>query len=296
MSCTHQFFVTLMVQTIKSNSHTDSDHPIGNPADDSLPRGRHPQRRSTLECSRPTPARAGVALIDRELYPPESWISDRGHCTKAGIPESHWNEGILTNIRLAEAMLQRALAGGVIAGWVAADSGYGRDDKFRSLLEDRRLPYAVEVPASRPCSISTAAAASTTLVGRAPAGARRRLSTGPGVRGDPSRGEAGSRGDSAVLLRGGRATAGLSGGGVFYSVDISAINRRTVIGWVINPLTMSSLRRIARITAIPCLLKNPVGSSPPARILSWDTAINSSPVTSVTVTLGSPAISFSTKA
>jgi hypothetical protein len=59
-----------------------------------------------------------------------------------------------------------------------------------------------------------------------------------------------------------------------YAVDISAMNRRTVIGCVINPLTMSSLRRIARITAIPCLLKKPVGISPPARIFSWDTAIS----------------------
>jgi hypothetical protein len=45
--CTHQLLVTLTVQTIKSNPHPGADHPIGKPSDDSPPRGRHPQRRST---------------------------------------------------------------------------------------------------------------------------------------------------------------------------------------------------------------------------------------------------------
>jgi len=43
--------------------------------------------------------------------------------------------------QLAEAMIGRALAAGVEAGWVAADSAYGRDGKFRAFLEARRMSY-----------------------------------------------------------------------------------------------------------------------------------------------------------
>jgi SRSO17 transposase len=50
----------------------------------------------------------GRALIDRELYLPESWISDRDRCDGAGIPDGRWHQGVLTKPRLAEAMIGRA--------------------------------------------------------------------------------------------------------------------------------------------------------------------------------------------
>jgi SRSO17 transposase len=53
--------------------------------------------------------RTGRALIDRELYLPESWISDQDRCSEAGIPENRCSEGVLTKPRSAEAMIARAL-------------------------------------------------------------------------------------------------------------------------------------------------------------------------------------------
>jgi hypothetical protein len=37
-------------------------------------------------------------------------------------------------------------AEGVTAGWVTADSAYGRDGRFRAFLQAHRMPYVVEVP------------------------------------------------------------------------------------------------------------------------------------------------------
>ncbi len=87
--------------------------------------------------------RSGRALIDRELYLPESWIGDRDRCTDAGIPESRCSSGLLTKPRLAETMIARTLDAGVVAGCVAADSAYGR---FRAFCEARRRSYVLEVP------------------------------------------------------------------------------------------------------------------------------------------------------
>ncbi|MEU1591278.1 IS701 family transposase [Streptomyces sp. NPDC005708] len=90
---------------------------------------------------------AGQALIDRELYLPKEWTTDRERCRRARIPDE---AGFLTKPRQAEHMIERALpdlpAGRI---WVAADEVYGRDGAFRSLLEAHRLPYAVAVQANQ---------------------------------------------------------------------------------------------------------------------------------------------------
>ncbi|WP_442943408.1 IS701 family transposase [Nocardia sp. NBC_00565] len=128
--------------------------------------------------------RSGRALIDRELYIPESWISDRDRCSEAGIPEKRCSEGVLTKPRLAEAMIERTLRAGVVAGWVAADSAYGRDGKFRAFLEARRMSYVLEVPVKQTVTDIDGRRRVDTLIGRAPAEAWHRVSCGPGVRGE----------------------------------------------------------------------------------------------------------------
>lgn len=65
----------------------------------------------------------GRALIDRELYLPESWTDDRSRCAAAGVPGE---VGFATKPELGLAMLQRAHAAGVLAGWVSADELYGQ--------------------------------------------------------------------------------------------------------------------------------------------------------------------------
>jgi SRSO17 transposase len=129
-------------------------------------------------------APTGRALIDRELYLPESWIADPDRCADAGIPADRVAKGVLTKPRLAEAMIDRALAGGVEAGWVAAGSAYGRDGRFRVFLETRRMPYVVEVPVKQTVADLDGKRRVDTLIARAPDEAWQRVSTGPGVRGE----------------------------------------------------------------------------------------------------------------
>src|SRR5215208_771572 len=47
---------------------------------------------------------------------------------------------------LAQRMLARAFAAGIPAGWVVADSGYGRSHAFRRWLEEHGRAYALMVP------------------------------------------------------------------------------------------------------------------------------------------------------
>jgi SRSO17 transposase len=88
----------------------------------------------------------GRTLIDRELYVPKSWTTDRARCQEAGVPE----EGELAiKPVLARRMLARALDAGVPASWVTADEAYGGGSKFRSWLEDRRIGYVVAAPSNQ---------------------------------------------------------------------------------------------------------------------------------------------------
>jgi SRSO17 transposase len=80
------------------------------------------------------------ALIDRELYLPQSWIDDRTRCRQAGIPD---DIPFVTKPRMAMAMLQRAIAAGIPFGWVSADEVYGQMKYLRSWLEDQQIPYVV---------------------------------------------------------------------------------------------------------------------------------------------------------
>ena len=126
----------------------------------------------------------GRALIDRELYLPRSWIDDPDRCARVGIGEERRAQGMLTKPRLAEAMIARALEAGVQAGWVAADSAYGRDGKFRAFLEAHRMPYVVEVPVKQTVADTDGRRRVDTLIGRAPVDAWHRVSAGAGVRGE----------------------------------------------------------------------------------------------------------------
>jgi SRSO17 transposase len=85
----------------------------------------------------------GAAFLDRALYLPRAWTNDPARRAQAGVPE----EVVFRNkVELAEGMLQRAFEAEVPAGWVLADSFYGRSHAFRAWLEERCQPYAVMVP------------------------------------------------------------------------------------------------------------------------------------------------------
>ena len=127
---------------------------------------------------------AGHALIAHRLYLPRSWTDDPDRCARAGIGEGRRAQGMLTKPRLAEAMIARALDAGVQAGFVAADSAYDRDGKFRTFCEARRMPYVFEVPVKQTVTDLDGRRRMDTLIDRAPEEARHRVSAGAGVRGE----------------------------------------------------------------------------------------------------------------
>jgi SRSO17 transposase len=82
----------------------------------------------------------GHAMIDRELYLPQSWVTDDQRCAAAGVPA---DIDFLTKPALAAGMLTRALDAGVLARWVAGDEVYGADPALRTELELRRVGYVL---------------------------------------------------------------------------------------------------------------------------------------------------------
>ena len=129
-------------------------------------------------CAYATPR--GRALIDRELYLPKSWIADRDRCREAAVPDE---VEFATKTDLARAMLGRALDGGVPASWVTADEAYGKDCKFRSWLEARRIGYVVAVPCNQAIPGSTGTSRADVLAAHAPKKAWKRRSCGAGAKG-----------------------------------------------------------------------------------------------------------------
>ncbi len=88
----------------------------------------------------------GYALLDRELYLPQSWAEDDARRQAAGIPDQIEFQ---TKPMLGRQMLERAFHSGVSCGWVAGDEVYGRDSKLRRWLEERRQPYVLAVAADQ---------------------------------------------------------------------------------------------------------------------------------------------------
>jgi len=86
----------------------------------------------------------GHAFMDRELYVPESWSTDRPRCREAGIPDA---VPFRTKPHLARVMLQRALASGLRPTWVVGDEVYGNDGALRRWLEERRQPFVLTIRA-----------------------------------------------------------------------------------------------------------------------------------------------------
>jgi SRSO17 transposase len=126
-------------------------------------------------------SRHGHALIDRELYLPESWTGDRDRCRAAGVPDE---VEFATKPRQLIAMLARALEAGVPFAWVTADEVYGQAGYLRDWLEERDLAYVLVV---RSVDLVTTAqgdrVAAREAVAAVPARAWRRLSAGAGAHG-----------------------------------------------------------------------------------------------------------------
>jgi SRSO17 transposase len=126
-------------------------------------------------------ARAGHALIDRELYLPKSWTDDPARCAAAGIPD---HVGFATKPQLARRMIKRAIAARVPFGAVAADEVYGDNGPLRTWLENEQVRYVLAVSCDHrvPAGGGRAVRADE-LAARLPRRAWQKLSAGTGAKG-----------------------------------------------------------------------------------------------------------------
>ena len=123
----------------------------------------------------------GRALVDRELYLPESWTGDRERCRAAGVPD---RVEFSTKPRQAQDMIAAAITAGVPFRWLSADEAYGQAKYLRYWLECRDVFHVVAT--RRNDTVVTAAtmdARVDELIAALPARAWRRRSCGNGAHG-----------------------------------------------------------------------------------------------------------------
>jgi SRSO17 transposase len=82
------------------------------------------------------------ALLDGDIYLPQSWAEDRKRCDEVGVPKE---VGHRPKWRIAVDLLKRSQADGVQLGWLTADEAYGTVGEFRDEVADLGLIYVVEV-------------------------------------------------------------------------------------------------------------------------------------------------------
>lgn len=85
------------------------------------------------------------ALIDGDLYLPQSWAGDEARRREAGIPEA---VKFKPKWLIALELVQRSCAEGVPLRWITADEVYGRVGEFRDGVAAAGLWYVLEVPSN----------------------------------------------------------------------------------------------------------------------------------------------------
>lgn len=128
------------------------------------------------------PATGTRVLVDRELYVPQSWTSDRDRCGEAGIGE---DVAFATKPQLARTMVERVRELGLPFAWFTADEAYGGNGKLREWLEEESIAYVVAVARD---TVVPAGAGRTIradrLAARVPGQGWQRMSCGPGSKGE----------------------------------------------------------------------------------------------------------------
>ena len=85
---------------------------------------------------------AGYAPLDRQLYLPQEWATDRRRRRETHVPaEVRFRE----SWRIGLDLIDRSRPG-LLFGWVAGDDEFGRVSEFRAALRVRRLRYVLDVP------------------------------------------------------------------------------------------------------------------------------------------------------
>ena len=109
------------------------------------------------------------ALLDGELFLPESWSADRDRCDAADIPKDMRHR---PKWRIAFELFGRADGNGWRFDWMTFDEGYGGKPKFLKLLDLCGQQYVGEVPKTFSCRAA----------GEAKKAAAEALFTRPGVK------------------------------------------------------------------------------------------------------------------
>ena len=122
----------------------------------------------------------GRALIDRELYLPEKWASDRDRCRAAGIGDE---VAFATKPQLAEKMIGRAREAGIPFSWVAGDEVYGGNPGLRGWLEEQGIAYVMAVACNDVAAIAAGGMRADEAAGLVPKDGWQRLSCADGSKG-----------------------------------------------------------------------------------------------------------------
>ncbi len=122
----------------------------------------------------------GHTLLDRELYLPAEWTTDRTRCQAAAIPEKR---RFATKPALAVQMLERTRTAGVMLAWVTGDSIYGDNRKLRGWLEQHRQAYVLAVSGKETVWIGQRQQSVKSLLAGLPSEGWHRMSAGTGSKG-----------------------------------------------------------------------------------------------------------------
>jgi SRSO17 transposase len=186
-------------------------------------------------------SRHGHTLIDRRVYLPESWTSDRQRCAQAGVPHE---VQFATRSQLADDMLTAAVAAQAPARWVAADEAYGNNTLLRARLRRHRLGYVLAISRDHlvPLDGGKARQRADLITAGLPASAWTRRSAGTGSKGPRyydwawltdvgTDGDPDDDGRHSLLIRRNNTTGELA----FYRC------------WAPGPVTLAQLVRVAGI-------------------------------------------------
>jgi SRSO17 transposase len=125
-------------------------------------------------------SRFGHALIDRELYVPQSWTDDPERCRAAGVPEE---AEFTTKPRQAQEMIARAVAAGVPFAWFTADETYGQAKWLQAWLEDQDIWYVMAIRCSDTLTTPAGERRADDLIAAVPARSWQKISAGAGAHG-----------------------------------------------------------------------------------------------------------------
>jgi SRSO17 transposase len=88
------------------------------------------------------------ALLDSDLFLPQSWAEDRQRCREADIPD---DLPYRPKTEIALAQVKHALGNGIQFDWLVFDEGYGKDPAFLFELDALGRTWIGEVPKNFRC-------------------------------------------------------------------------------------------------------------------------------------------------